>query len=128
MDLYVLAFVRRKGSHLTVLLQSYLNEHYSQRVHIYTDGSATATTAGSGVYIESINKRYAITLTQTTSSFSSKCMPFHALYCLFTYKFMKALILTDSLGALQAISTGIWKKHSFMNKIFFKFQPSYTVI
>jgi len=71
MDLYVLAFVRRKGSHLTVL-QSYLNEHYSQRVHIYTDGSATATTAGSGVYIESINKRYAITLTQTTSSFSSK--------------------------------------------------------
>jgi len=55
-----------------------------------------------GIYIESINKRYAITLTQTTLSFSAIL---HALYYLFTYKFMKALILTDSLSVLQAIGT-----------------------
>jgi len=62
----------------------YLREHYSQHVHIYTDGSATATTAGSGVYIVSINKRYAVTLPQTTSSFSSELYAIvHAIYCLF---------------------------------------------
>jgi len=31
---------------------------------------------------------------------------------------MKALILTDSLSALQAIGTGNWKRHSFTNKIY----------
>jgi len=107
-DLYVQAFARRTGSRLIVpLLQSYLKEYYSQRVHIYTDGSATATTAGSGVYLESINKRYAITFAQITSSFSSELFAIlHALYCVFTYKFMKALILTDSPSVLQTISSG----------------------
>jgi len=46
-DLYVLALIRHTGSRLTApLLQSYLHEHYSQHVRIYTDGSATVTTAG----------------------------------------------------------------------------------
>jgi len=43
------------------LVITWLHGHYNQ-VHIYTDVSATATTAGSGVFIESI-KRYATTLT-----------------------------------------------------------------
>ena len=41
------------------------------RTYLYW-GSATATTAGSGIYIESINKRFVVTLTQTTSSFCSE--------------------------------------------------------
>jgi len=66
-DLYILAFIPRTGSYLIVsLIQSYLPEQYSQRAHVYADGPATATSAGSGVNIESINKRYSITHTRTT--------------------------------------------------------------
>jgi len=122
LDLHALAFIRRTGSHLIApLIKSYIHEHYSHHVHIYTDGSATATTAGCGVYmdkLETINKRYGVTLTQTTSSFSSELYAIlYALYCLFTFQSTKHLILSDSLSALQAISTGNWKKHSFTNKI-----------
>jgi len=120
-DLYILAFIPRTGSYLIVsLIQSYLPEQYSQRAHVYADGPATATSAGSGVNIESINKRYAITHTRTTSSFISELYAIiHALYGLFTCKFMKALILADSLSALRAIGAGNWTKHSFTNKIHF---------
>jgi len=116
-DVNILAFVRLTGSHLIVpFIQSHLHDHYSQHVHIYTDGSATTTTAGCGVY----NKRYAITLTQTSSSFSSELYAIlHVLYWLFTCKYMKALILTYTLSALQTIDTENWDKHSFTNKIHF---------
>ena len=119
LDLFALTFIRRTGSHLIApLIKSYMHEHYSHHVHIYIDGSATATTAGFGVYMETINKRYAVTLTQTTSSFSSELYAIlYVLYCLFTFKSTKALILSGSLSELQAISTRTVKKHSFTNKI-----------
>jgi len=96
-DLYVLAFIRRAGSCLIAPLSSIILTWALQPTCTYLHyGSAAATTVGSGVYIESINKPYAITLTQSTSSFSSELYAiFHVLYCPFTYKFMKALILTE---------------------------------
>ena len=101
LGLYALTFLRRTGSHLIApLIKSYMHEHYSHHVHIYIDGSATA---GCGVYMETINKRYAVTLTHTTSSFNSELYAIlYPLYCLFTFKSTKALILSDSLSALQA--------------------------
>jgi len=121
LDLYALAFIRRTGSHLIApLIKSYIHEHYSHHVYIYTDGSATATTAVCAVYMETVNKWYVATLSQTTSSFNSELYSIlYALHCLFTFKSTKALILSDSLSALQAISTENWKKHSFTKKLIF---------
>jgi len=67
--------------------------------------------------METINKRYAVTLTQTTSSFSSELYAIlYALYCLFTFKSTEALILSDSTSGLQAKYENC-KKYSFTNTI-----------
>jgi len=86
LDVCALLIIRRTGSHsIAPLIKSYIHEHYSHHVHIYTDGYATATAAGCGVYMETINKRYTVTLTQTTSSFSCELYAIlYALYCLVT--------------------------------------------
>jgi len=65
------------------------------------------------------SKQYAITLNKLSLFFSSKLyVILFDLYCLFSFKCFKSLIVGDSLSVLLAMSTGNWKQHSFANNMF----------
>jgi len=60
----------------------------------------------------------AITIHKLLSSFSAELYAIlYAVPVLFASKFHNTLIITESLSDLQAMSTGTWKKHTFVNKI-----------
>ena len=100
------------------LFLSRLDECYSTHHHIYTDGSKTASLSGCGIYVEQLNVRQSITINPYASSFSAELYGIlRALYCVVTYSIPKALIITDSLSALQAINSRCWTSHIFVNKI-----------
>jgi len=100
------------------LFLSRLDECYSAHHHIYTDGSNTASHTGCGIYVEQLNVRQSITINPYASSFSAELYGIlRALYCVVTYSTPKALILTDSLSALQAINSRCWTSHIFVTKI-----------
>ena len=100
------------------LFLSRLDECHSTHHHIYTDGSKTASLTGCGLYVEQLNVRQSITIKPYASSFSAELHDIlRALYCVVTYSISKALIITDSLSALQAINSRCWTSHIFVTKI-----------
>ena len=100
------------------LFLSRLVECCSTHHHIYTDGSKTTSLTGCGLCVEQLNVRQSITINPYASSFSAElCGILRALYCVVTYSIPKALIITDSLSALQAINSRCWTSHIFVTKI-----------
>jgi len=65
------------------------------------------------------SKQYAITLNKLSLFFSWELyVILYDLYCLFSFKFFKSLIVADSLSVLLVMRTGNWKQHGFANNMF----------
>ena len=65
------------------------------------------------------SKQYAITLNKLPLFFCSELyVILFDLYCLFSFKCFKSLIVADSLSVLLAMRTGNWKQHSFAINMF----------
>jgi len=96
----------------------HLQENYPDFVYMYTDGSKTAEKTGSGVYIQQYNIKLTFEINCRSSVLSAELYAIlSALHWLTISSICRAVILTDSLGALQSINTADWRKHGLVNKI-----------
>ena len=117
LDFSVFRYAQHSGT-TTVAPLFLSDECCSTHHHIYTDGSKTASLSGCGTYVEQLNVRQSITINPYASSFSAELYGIlRVLYYVVAYSIPKALILTDSLSALQAINSRCWTSHICVTKI-----------
>jgi len=118
-DLTLLHFVHQTRSvFIAPVFASHLHNMYDQFVRICTDGSKTLTKAGCGIYIADKNLKYSLVINPFSSSVTSELFAIlQALSLIYSLKTRRAVIVTNSLSSLQAITNWNWKKHSFANNI-----------
>jgi len=112
-DLTLLHFVHQtRHVFIAPVFASHLHNMYDQFVRFYRDGSKTLTKAGCGIYVAYKNWNYSMAINPFSISVSSELFAIlQALYLIYSLKTRRAVIVTDSLSSLQAITNWNWKKH-----------------
>ncbi|KAI5756494.1 hypothetical protein M8J77_025486 [Diaphorina citri] len=83
-----------------------MHETYANYVQIYTDGSKNETSVGCALVIPEMNIVQKVTLNQNSSIFHAELLAIsESLTLVENLPISKALIISDSLSALQAITT-----------------------
>jgi len=92
--------------------------YHWQESYADTDGSETAEKTGSGVCTQQYNIKLTFEINCRSSILSAEPHAIlSALYWLSISSICRVVILTDSLVALQSISTADWRKYVLVNKI-----------
>jgi len=120
-----------QNPHVTVTtILSHLQDNYSDLIQVYTRGSKTAYRTGSGIYIPECNIKKTIEINRHSTLLTSELYAIlSALYWLTRSNLRGALIISDSLKAINSIRHATWNKHGLVNKIvclnhvFFKEEP-----
>ena len=118
-DLSMTYLPHLQNPHITATtVLSHLHDHYSDFVQVYTDGSKTAHRTGGGIYIPQYDIKKTIEKNRHSSVLISELYAIlSALYWLTRSNLRGALIISDSLSAINSIRHATWKKHALLNKI-----------
>jgi len=109
-----------QNPHVTVTtVLSHLHDNYSDLMQVYTDASKTTHRTGSGIYIPEYNIQKTIKINRHSSVLTSELHAIlSALYWLTRSNLRGALIISNSLSAINSIRHATWNKHDLVNKIF----------
>jgi len=105
--------------HVTVTtVLSHSHDNYSDLIQVYTDASKTTHRTGSGIYIPEYNTKKTIEINRHSSVLTSELYAIlSTLYWLNRSNLRGALIISDSLSAINSIRHATWNKHGLVNKI-----------
>jgi len=108
-----------QNPHVTVTtVLSHLHDNYSDLIQVYTDASKTTHRAGSGIYIPEYNTKKTVEINRHSSVLNSELYAILSALCWLTRSNLRgALIISDSLSAINSIRYATWNKHGLVNKV-----------